>query len=835
MKFVNACIIAITPVRRLTSGAWFSFAIVAYLSFASTVSAIEPAEFKSASLEGNVLEVLLDKGRVSIRPINNETVEVFYQPQGISQLPSFALPEQRNKDLVVNLTQGDEQLIMSLLELDVVIQTAPFKLQFKKGERLLAQEETGLFVHNTLRGFRFMLDPTEKILGGGQRVLGMDRRGQRMPLYNKAHYGYTTESNQMYFGLPAVMSDKHYIIAFDNSASGFLDIGHTQANILQFEAVAGRTSYIFSAGDSAIDVVQNFVDATGKQPLPPRWALGNYASRFGYRSQQETLDTIDKFIAQDFPVDAVVLDLYWFGPDIKGHMGNLEWHSPAWPEPEKMIAELKEKGVNTILITEPFILSSSTQWRSAVDNQALAKNLAGDPRTFDFYFGNTGLVDVFDPSAQNWFWTYYEKLNRQGVAGWWGDLGEPEVHPGDSLHRLNGQWVTADEIHNVYGHQWAKMVFERQQQMRPHERPFVMMRSGFLGSQRYGMIPWTGDVERSWDGLKPQVELALQMSLFGLAYTHSDLGGFAGGESFDSELYTRWMQYGVFQPVYRPHGQDHIAPEPVFHDQSTQDLVRPFVKLRYRLLPYSYSLSMQNSLLGTPMMRPLFLSFEDADISRTDAYMWGDALLVSPIVSAGITAQSIQLPPGYWFNFYGSEQGNRALIYEGGQEVVVPAPLHETPVLVKAGAFIPMIDAIQNTQNYSTQRLHVHHYSHASVPKSLYRMLEDDGKDPNSLLTQAYQTISFASQRSASALTLSADVEGDYAEAPRVREVIFHIYGLDDRPRSISIDGSSIGIINQAIDDTQNENITVGYWDKQNKRLSISGQLNKALRAQVTL
>ncbi|WP_371194683.1 TIM-barrel domain-containing protein [Glaciecola sp. SC05] len=813
--------------RSNTRSAFVSFILcLGILPFSAQAS--EAVSINSLELLENTLEIDTTAGHVSISALNHESVEVFYQPYGLSQLPSFALPEDTQlpskNEFTTELTEHTSGYRFKLPELDVLIQSAPFKLSFMKGDKLLAEEEVGLFVYDTLRGFRFALQDDEVILGGGQRVLGMDRRGHRMPLYNKAHYGYTTESNQMYYSLPAVMSSKHYIIAFDNTASGFLDIGHTEQDVLQFEAAAGRTSYIFSAGDNAQDVVQNFVSVTGKQPLPPRWALGNYASRFGYRSQQETLDTIDKFIAQDFPVDAVILDLFWFGPDIKGHMGNLNWDKITFPEPEKMIAELKSKGVNTILITEPFILTSSSQWDSAVEHKALAKNLAFEPRTFDFYFGNTGLVDVFDEEAQDWFWEYYAKLNEQGVAGWWGDLGEPEVHPADSLHRLNEQYVSADEIHNAYGHKWAQMVYERQLKMRPTERPFVMMRSGFIGSQRYGMIPWTGDVDRSWGGLKPQVELALQMSLFGLAYIHSDLGGFAGGEVFDAELYTRWMQYGVFQPVYRPHAQEHIPPEPVFHDEATQALVRPFVKLRYQMLPYNYSLSMQNSLYGTPMMRPLFFAFEDADINRSDAYMWGDAMLVSPVVSAGVKAQDIELPDGIWFNFFGDANQTRAQYYQGGQIVSVPTPAQEIPVLVKAGAFIPMVDAMQNTQAYSTEVLHVHHYSHDSVGASTYTLYEDDGKDPNSIRDDAFQTLSFQSQRNAESLNITASVQGQYNNAPMKRRILLSIHGLQSAPTSIKINDLSYS----PVDDQSILALSNGaYWDTQSQQLMVSGVLQK--------
>nr|WP_241664565.1 TIM-barrel domain-containing protein [Ningiella ruwaisensis] len=795
-------------------------------------------EIKHAELRDGVLSIELSEGKLHITALNQESVEVFYQPPNVHQLPSFALPENHAVFKEVELITSSDKLVMRLPELDVLIDRSPLKIAFKKGDKLLLEEESGLFAYDTLRGFRFQLDDTEAMLGGGQRVLGMNRRGHRLPLYNKAHYGYSTESSQMYYSLPAVMSSKHYILAFDNSASGFLDIAHTEQNILQFEAVSGRTAYIFSAGDSASDVVSNFVSITGTQPLPPRWALGNYASRFGYRTQEETLATINKFIEQDFPVDAVVLDLFWFGPDIKGHMGNLQWDKNAFPEPEKMIATLKDKGVKTILITEPFILTSSSQWQSAVDNNALTKNLAGEPRRFDFYFGNTGLVDVFDKGAQDWFWSYYAELNKQGVAGWWGDLGEPEVHPADSLHWFNtytddthsntkAKWVTGDQIHNVYGHKWAEMVYSRQAEMRPNERPFVMMRAGFLGSQRYGMVPWTGDVERSWNGLKPQVELALQMSLFGLAYTHSDLGGFAGGEVFDPELYVRWMQYGVFQPVYRPHAQDHIAPEPVFHDESTQNLVRPFVKLRYELLPYNYSLSMENSMQGIPMMRPLFMVFEGQDIGRTDAYMWGDALLVSPVLSPGVEAQSIELPEGGWFYFFGHSP-----FFKGGQSISVLTPLDELPVFARAGSFIPMIDAIQNTEQYSSRLLKVRHFTHESQTKSLYTLYEDDGKTPATIENGDYQQIVFNSERKANTLLLEVKVEGKYPDAPLKRHLVFDITGLNSTPESISVAQKQVG----EVFDKNALNMQTGYyWDEQNKRLYVSGELTQALSFKIVL
>ena len=206
-----------------------------------------------------------------------------------------------------------------------------------------------------------------------------------------------------------------------------------------------------------------------------------------------------------------------------------------------MIRGLKEKGIKTILITEPFILSTSDMWEDAINANVIAKDSSGKPLTYEFYFGNTGLIDVFDEKARKWFWSKYDSLIKMGVAGFWGDLGEPEVHPDGMIHASG----SALEVHNIYGHEWAKMIFDNYQKFYPDQIPFILMRAGYSGSQRYGMIPWSGDVNRSWGGLRSQPEIALQMGMQGLPYMHSDLGGFAGAND-DPELYVRWLQYGVF-------------------------------------------------------------------------------------------------------------------------------------------------------------------------------------------------------------------------------------------------------------------------------------------------
>jgi len=770
------------------------------------------AEVQTATLEKATLNIDTDTNDFTISALHDSGFQVTYLTDDngtpYANLPSMALPEpaltgvKNKKANDVELVETATTLILKLNNIAAHVDKATHVISYSVNGKVVAKEQDGLNISDNGVSLSFALDKNEKLYGGGQRVLGMDRRGHSMPLYNKAHYGYTTSSNQMYFGLSAVMSSKNYSVLFDNTASGELDIGKTNSDELLFKAQGGRASYIMVLGENLEDTVRSTVAVTGKQPLPPRWLLGNFASRFGYKSQNEVMDVVDAFNTQDIPVDAVVLDLYWFGKDIKGHMGNLSWDAATFPEPEKMISELRAQDVKTVLITEPFILTTSKQWDSAVASNALAQNDDGAPYTFDFYFGNTGLVDVFSEAGQNWFWQYYEKLAAQGVAGWWGDLGEPEVHPDDIQHMWQSTKVSGAEVHNAYGHQWAKTVYNNLTELQPDTRPFVLMRSGFLGSQRYGMVPWTGDVSRSWGGLKPQVELALQMSVFGMAYTHSDLGGFAGGETFDPELYTRWLQFGTFSPVFRPHAQDNIAPEPIFHADPVKSIARKFIQLRYDMLPYNYSLAFENALYGTPLMRPLAMAYGESDwFENADSYLWGDGLLVSPVTSANQTVWPTKLPEGVWFDFFSDTK------YQGGQTVNYPLSQDNYPVWVKAGSFMPMTKGLSRTEQFDARKIEMHYWHDNSVNSSSYTYYEDDGKNPASIKKGLYTKLLLsASLDEKAALTLTLDSEGSYIGMPKQRDITYVVHGLSEKPQSVSLDGRSVPVM----------------WDEKGKTLSLA-------------
>ena len=783
--------------------------------------------YQSHRVTENQLVVTTDRGKVSLTFYNNAAVEVWYQPEGLLQLPSVILGTSP-QPVQVTLKQTADSLTLQSPVLTIALQKSPLALRFYHQGQLLTEDLNGLQLASAPEanvseaataalGFSFRLAADEKLFGAGQRVLGMDRRGHKLPLYNKAHYGYSTESNQMYFSLAVVMSSNNYMLLFDNGATGELDLGHTEANTLAFSAQGGRAAYVVVAGNNTPELINNYIQASGKPPLPARWTLGNYASRFGYRTEAEARAVVQKFRDLKLPLDAIVIDLYWFGPDIQGHMGNLAWDKQAFPNPEQMLADFAADGVHTILVTEPFVLTSSKRWQEAVDAGAIALGPDGAPKTFDFYFGNTGLIDVFKPEAANWFWQIYRGLLAQGVGGVWGDLGEPEVHPADTQHYVPGIGsVSADEVHNAYGHRWAELVQQGYQQDFPAQRPFIMMRAGSLGSQRFGMVPWTGDVDRSWGGLKPQVELALQMGLFGFGWIHSDLGGFAGGEEFDPELYIRWLQYGVFQPVYRPHAQEHIAPEPVFHGSDVVETLRPWLELRYRLLPYNYTLAYQHSQTGMPLMRPLFFLDEQNLALRDEAnsYLWGDAFLVAPVTEPGVRSWPVNLPKGVWFDFFTGER------IEGGAVVERPVTLDTIPVLVKAGSFIPMTDAIERTRDYHSKALTLHYYADASGSESQGELFEDDGVTVDAVAKGQYELLRFAASQQQKQLTLNFSREGgDYTGRPASRDLTLVLHNQRGKARKVYLDGRYIPIVAQPQRFARGQNIA--WYDKANKQLHI--------------
>ena len=727
----------------------------------------------------NGVELVVNDGVYKIQFYTSKIVETTFIPNGEDfNSNSHAVVLQPEK-VAIEFKDLNDRIVLHSNGITVNIQKKPFQISYWFNGKPIISEKEGYTKIESGESIQFNLTKDEVLYGGGARALGMNRRGNRLQLYNRAHYGYETHSELMNYTMPLVMSSNIYAVHFDNAPIGYLDLDSKQDNTLTYETISGRKTYQVIVGDSWLDLIDNYTDLTGKQQLPPRWAFGNFSSRFGYHSQKEVEETVQKFKDEKIPLDAVIIDIYWFGKDIQGHMGNLEFLKDSFPNPKQMIKILDDKGVKTVLVTEPFILTTSKRWQETVDKDVLAKDSVGNPYKFDFYFGNTGLIDIYNPKGKAWFWNIYKELADIGVKGVWGDLGEPEVHPSKLLHATG----TADEVHNIYGHDWARLVFEGYQKDFPNQRPFILMRSGSSGSQRFGLIPWSGDVNRTWGGLQSQTEIAIQMAMQGLAYMHSDLGGFAGA-NLDDELYTRWLQYGVFQPIYRPHAQEEVPAEPVFREEKTKQLAKQSIELRYKLLPYNYTLAFENNQSGAPLMRPVFFDEPNSKTQQLSAttYLWGKDFLVTPIVNSNVKEQEVYFPKNnVWFDFYTDEK------FEGGQTKAIQTKENYIPTYVRAGAFIPMAKLVQSTDTYNASSLDVHYYYDESVITSTSQLYNDDGLTPSAFEKGNYELLQFESELEKGNLEIEFEsiIGSEYTS--NNKQINLTIHNINKSPKRIKV------------------------------------------------
>lgn len=733
----------------------------------------ENRKYLSHLLRDSILDILTTNGITRIVPCSENIIEVKHFPNSLVSPDSSdaAIPDPQHPHFKIFNTDNWLRLITD--SLSVAIHKDPFYVVFIYDGDTILEEEKGFFERSDTDGLRFKIQDGEKIYGLGERANALNLVGSKYSLYNRPKYGYEIGAKNLNYSVPLVVSSNKYLLLFDNPQKGYADIGETEPGIFEWTAIGGLMKYFVVAGSDFKSISKNYGKLTGTQPMPPRWALGNLQSRMAYRTQHETDSIVRLMQEKDFPIDAIILDFYWFGDSIHGTMGRLEWYSPNWPTPEKMISEFKGKGVKTILITEPYILDSLENFGIADKLGILALDSTGNSYVNkEFYFGDGGLIDIFKPEAGQWFWKQYTKQMDIGVAGWWGDLGEPENHPSDQIH-VNG---TADEVHNVYGHYWHKMLFENFRKEYPNKRLFNLNRAGFAGSQRYSIFPWTGDVSRSWGGLQAQLPLLIHMSLSGLPFIHSDAGGFAQGAKND-ELYTRWLQMACFTPILRPHGSG-IPSEPVFFNDTTQEIVRDFMKLRYRLFPYIYTLAAEANQFGYPIVRPLFYEFpsDTASYNIVNEYMFGERMLVAPIIESRQKTKLVYLPSGtYWYDFWTNKK------HEGGNWINVNVNLETIPIFIKAGSFVPMAGAVNSTDDYSTEKLTIKYYCDSTLANNRCSMFSDDGSTYGSFGKNEYELITFERKHIDDSLTeycFQSSGKG-YEGQPESRHIQLELIGLN--------------------------------------------------------
>ncbi|MCX6235635.1 MAG: T9SS type A sorting domain-containing protein [Bacteroidetes bacterium] len=742
-------------------------------------------EYLSHSWDGHRLVITASNGQMELLPYTANVLRVTFIPEGTAfndTSYSVILESQSTSQMLEDHTG---YLLFSYGEKDVIVTKHPLRLSFLENNEPLLSDELGIYTRFGREGVRFNLHDEEKLYGCGSRALPVNRRGFVLENYNQPHYGYSYGEMNLNISIPAIVSSEGYMLFFDSQWPGRFDLGATNPSVLDFSNEASPMPYFYISGDSFDDLLDEYTLLTGRQPLPPLWALGYLQSRYGYENEGEARSVVDQMRAEGFPMDAIILDLYWYGGT--SQMCNMTWDISRWPNPVTMISDFKQEGIKTILVSEPYYTLESTWYPFLNANHYLCTNTTGSTYILDdFWTGPSALLDLTIPAARNWMWNFYRARINEGVEGWWCDLGEPESHPDDMLHKQG----PAREFHNVYSLMWAQNIYEGYVEEYPDKRLFNLIRSGYSGMQRYSTFPWSGDVQKSWDGLQAQIPVMLGMGMNGAAYMASDLGGFAGSEQ-DNELYTRWMQFGTFCPVMRAHGSG-VPTEPVFYPQPYKNILRNFIRLRYQLLPYNYTIAWKNSTTGRPLAMPMNYFDPGNPVlgNINDQYFWGENILVAPVMESDQTSREVSVPEGVWIDFWTEAR------YTGEDFYTINSPIERIPVLIKAGSFIPVTAPAISTDYYNSDTLAIWYYPDKDVNTSTDVLYLDDGVTRDAYLNGAWQIFSFSGDVTENQVSILIEKNGPgYTGAPEQREMIFDIKRISKNPDEVKVNGESITVV----------------------------------------
>ena len=623
--------------------------------------------------------------------------------------------------------------------------------------------------------------------GAGERGHKINLSGDTLVMYNRQNYGYSDGEpriSQMNITMPLLVSPTGYAIVMDD----FGEATMTAGNDITYSTISKTpVSYYFVNSPQGLKKLPKELSAlTGRQDLPPLWSLGYITSKYGYKNRNEVDSVVSMLKKRGYPLDGIVLDLYWYGKE--EDMGRLDWDPALWPNHKKMLARLKKQGVNLVAISQPYVLRNGKgldNFNELSSKGMLGKDSIGETKPVKIWVGEGGMLDVSNPDTRAWLRGRYRRLTDEGITGWWGDLGEPEVHP-DGMFHANG--LSNREYHNIYGNDWSGIIHDLFKEEYPDTRLMTLMRGGTTGLQRNNVFPWSTDVSRSWGGLRPQVKIMLNSGLSGLGYMSHDVGGFAVDslKPIDPELYVRWMQLGLFSPVLRTHSTRYAEP---YVYEGLQEILLPIVKARYEWLPYNYTLAYENASEGMPLVRPIgmYCSHPELYSDITDEYLWGRDLLVAPIMRQGATSRQGRLPEGTRVDY-----NNPAQVFKGDTTITAAAPIDILPLYVRGGALIPKARyEMGNTLDYRTDNYTIEYYPTPGSGKTECVIFEDNLESARSLERNEYSLLTVVADNTGTEIGLGISVKGSYPEMPTNRHITFEIHNVCQPSSVRATDGLS--------------------------------------------
>ncbi len=591
------------------------------------------------------------------------------------------------------------------------------------------EARTGLFL-------RKRMHPDEGYFGFGQRTGRLDRRHRRLTNWtvDRSSPGHCRGNDNMYQAHPVLMAVRSGLawgLYLHSTWYSAFDVGAEREDVLTLFTLGGELDYYLFAGPSPAAVVEQLTRLTGRPALPPLWALGYHQSRWSYGSDDEVRALAHGFRERRIPLDAIHLDI-----DYMDGFRVFTWDGERFPDPAATIGDLHAQGIRAVTIVDPGVKRELGAGYPVADIGAAGGHFVrgpnGEPFSGWVWPGESLFPDFCRSATRRWWGELHEGLTQLGVDGIWCDMNEPAIVdrpfgtrgvrdqpiPLSARHGDDGEALQA-ETHNLYGLLMARATAEGLERLRPARRPWVLTRSGYLGVQRWAAT-WMGDNSAWWEHLEMSLPQLASMGLCGSPHVGVDIGGFY--HNCFGELFARWMALGTFYPFMRSHAHYRSrAQEPWAFGPEVEAVARAAIELRYRLLPYLYTLAHRAHRSGEPMLRPLLYDFPDAGHLHQieDQVMIGPQLMIAPVYQPGARRRLVELPPGDWYDF---RTGRRV---DPGP-LVADAPLDALPVYVRGGSILTLGEVRQSTAEPLTE-LTLEVYP-ATELTGCWTLVEDDGE-----------------------------------------------------------------------------------------------------------
>jgi alpha-D-xyloside xylohydrolase len=709
-------------------------------------------------------ELKLLNGYLRFQVCSDSIVRVtFSLEKEVPQRPDLILVKTSWPKANFTLNTADEKTItLATTQIKIVIDRTNSSLVFQDvAGKKIAQEETRTLTpvevngEKTLHAERFvnMWDTQEAFYGLGQHQAGVwNYRGEAIDI----------SQDNTNISVPLLLSSNGYGIFWNNGSRSRFNNRFVHAFYMSSE-VADAVDYFFIYGPDFDKIVAAYRELTGAAPLFGKWAYGYWQCKNRYDSQKEILDVAHKYRELHIPLDNIVQDWFWWNT-----MGEPVFNKN-YPDPKGMIDDLHQNNVHLMISVWPFFRPGSPVYND-MDQGGF---FVDKTKVQSFHPPGQALYDAFNPEARKYYWKLMDNaLFKIGADAWWLDTTEPETEGRETNILVTNKVGLGNGARyvNEYPVATTTAVYEGQRGESDKKRVFILSRSGYAGVQRNAAALWSGDVDPNWETFRRQIPAGLNLSVSGVPYWTTDIGGFVVANPDDPayrELYIRWFQFGAFCPIFRAHGTRSTNQNEIWsYGPEAQKILTAYDRLRYRLMPYIYSVAWKVTHEGYTMMRPLVMDFR-TDVQAQNIgseYSFGPAILVAPVTEPGAAVKRLYLPRAKWYDFWTGEA-----LY-GGRYVETSAPIATLPLFVRAGSILPLGPDVEFAAAMAADPIELRVYRGADGDFTLY---EDEG-DSYAYEKGAHATISFHWDESKQVLSIG-DRQGEFPgmSASRTFRVVF--------------------------------------------------------------